>query len=357
MAATWQIRLKGLDGALDAIIDDYEQFTLNKVVNGVGAYTLRLRADDAKAALFVLDAQVEFWRRDLAQGLAWYKEAEFLHRGSRYTLTREGAYLYESSGVSYAHLLKRRVIVPDANCTGAKTGVAETVIKAFVNEQAGPGASLAARQNTGLTLEADGAGGNSVTLDGSNKNLLEVCQAIAAVGGGDFDVIGMGAATFEFDWYAGQRGTDRTATVTFAPELGNMAEADLQRLRHDEINTIYVGGQDSGTARATAWRTTATLTDDSTWNRCEAFVNASQETAEAGLDTAGDAELWQGRPQDNFTCTILQLPGCYYGQHYNWGDLVTARFGTYSATKKLQSVTITVSASEAESIQVELVDP
>jgi hypothetical protein len=354
MTALWQIRLKGLDGALDALIDDYEQFTLSKIVNGVGTFALRLRAADAKAALFVLDSQVEFWRRDIAQGLAWYKEAEYLTRGARYTLTREGAYVFEASGVAYNHLLKRRVIVPSQNITTSKTGAAETVIKAFVDEQAGPSST---RPFTDFTLEADGAGGNTVTMDATDKNLLETCQAIAAAGAGDYDVLGNGAAAFIFNWYDGQRGTDRSASVTFAPELGNMAEADLQMLRHDEINTILVGGQGAGTARATSWRTDATLTDDSTWNRCEQFVNASQETGTDGLDTAGDAELWQGRPQNQFSCTVLQLPGCYYGQHYNWGDLVTASFGTYSATKKIQSVTITVSANEAESIRVELVDP
>lgn len=357
MAATWQIRLKGLDGALDAIIDDYEQFTLSKIVNGVGTFALRLRADDAKAALFVLDSQVEFWRRDVAQALAWYNEAEYLTRGTRYILTREGAYLVEISGVAYTDLLKRRTVFNTATTPGAWTGKAETVIKGLVKDQADADVTVAARGLTGLTIQADGAAGNTVTLDASDKNLLETCQAIAATGGGDFDMVGNGAAAFVFNWYAGQRGTDRSASVTFAPELGNMAEADLQLLRHDEINTILVGGQDSGTSRVTAWRETTTLTDDSTWNRREQFVNASQETATAGLNTQGDAELWQGRPQNQFTCVVLQMAGRYYGQHYGWGDKVTARFGTYSATKKIQSVTITVSASEAESIKLELVDP
>ena len=354
MGAVWQIRLKGLDGALDAIIDDYEQFTLSKVVNGVGTYALRLRADDAKVALFVLDSQLEFWRRDEGQGLAWYKEAEYFHRGWRPYLTAEGAYMFESSGVAYNHLLKRRIIVPSVNCTGSKSGVAETVIKAFVDEQAGPSST---RAFTGLTLEADGAGGNSVTMTRSWRNLLEVCQEIAAVGGGDFDVIGNGAATFEFDWYAGQRGTDRSASVTFAPEFGNMASADLRRTRHDEINAVLAGGDGEETTRTAVWSTTAGLIAGSTWNRCEAFVNGTQEgTGTAGLTTAGAAELWQNRPRDEFTCTVLQIPGSYYGQHYFLGDLVTASFGGYSGTKKIQSVTITVSAAEAESITVELVD-
>lgn len=261
--------------------------------------------------------------------------------------------MYEASGVAYNHLIKRRIIIPSQNCTASKTGVAETVTKAYVDEQAGPGSS---RPHTGLSMEADGAGGNAVTLDRPWRNLLEVCQEIAAVGGGDFDTIGTGAATFEFDWYAGQRGTDRSASITFAPELGNMAEADLRRIRHDEIDVVYAGGDGEGATRAIAVCTDATLTDDSTWNDVEAFVNATQEEGAAGLTTAGNAELWQNRPQEEFTCTVMQIPGCYYGQHYFWGDLVTTSFGTYSATKQIRAVTITVSAAEAESITLELVD-
>jgi hypothetical protein len=355
MSAIWQVRLKSQAGALVALLDDYEQSTLTKIVDGVGTCALRMKGADPKVALLELDGQIEFWRRDEAQGLAWYLEAEYLFRGWNPKLTSEGAYLFEAMGHQYNHLLKRRVVEVTPTTPGVWSGAAETVIKAIVKDQCGADA-MAARQLTGLTIAADGARGNAITNDYSSKNLLEVCQGIAAAGGGDFDVVGTGAGTFQFTWYPGQRGTDRSATIKFAPELGDMAEADLQRLRHDEVNTILVGGQNSGTARETVWRTDTTLTDDSPWNRCEAYVSASQETTDAGLNTAGDTELFNGRPTNQFSCVVLQLPGCYYGQHYQWGDLVATSFDTYSGIKQIRTVTITVSANEGESIKLDLVD-
>lgn len=340
MPASWQIRLKKADGSLAAIIDRYVAFTITRRVNAPGAYVLRMDGNDEKCSLFELDGQIEFWRRYPEYGIEWYLEFEALHRVWYYHLTNDDKLQFESWGKGYNGLLARRIVEDKAGTAGAsKSGAAETVAKAFVNEQCGPGAG--SRALSGFSIQADAATGNTVTLDRAFRNVLEVVQYIASIGGGDFAVVGTGAATFQFRWYNGQLGTDRSSTVIFAVERGNMAHPELLIDRSAEITAVLVGGQGEGTARATVWRTAATRIADSTWNRREAFVDAKNESGSA-LNDKGDARLEEGRPKNQLTFDVVQTPGCLYGKHYFLGDLVKARFVGVEATKKVTEVQITV---------------
>lgn len=355
MASIWQIRLKSAAGALVAILDDYAGFSFTQKVNCAGAYALQMNGNDTKCALFELDSQIEFWRADGAAGIDWYCEFAGLNRSDpEYYLNENGALIFQSGGRGYIDLLNRRVIAAaSGGADASKSGVAETVIKAFVDKQCGPGAG--ARAMTGLSVQADAAGGNSITLGRAYRIVLEICQEIARIGGGDFDVIGAGAATWEFRWYTGQRGTDRHTTVIFALERGNMAKPHLRLWRADEVSAVLVGGQGEGASRATVWRTDAARIAESTWNRIERFADARNETTTAGLNAVGDRVLDEGKPRATLDFDVLQIPSCTYGLHYFLGDLVTAKFLTYSATKKVDEVTITVNA-QSEAIHVGFTD-
>ena len=354
MAAVWQVRLMDTAGDLVAVLDDYEGFSLSRHVNTAGSYAFRMDGNSDKCALFDLDGMVEFWRRDEAYGIDWYCEFGAFHRTGVYYMTADDRIKYQSEGRGYADLLARRIVADaSGSAEAAKSGPAETVAKEYVDEQCGP--SAGARAMTGLSIEADGADGNTVTLGRAYRNVLEVVQEIASIGGGDFAVIRTAAATFEFRWYDGQLGTDRTATVVFALGRGNMAQPDLRLSRASEVNAVLVGGQGEGAARATEWRTDAVRIADSTWNRQELFFNASNEPLAAGLQAKGDALLEQGRPKNSLRFEVLQVPGCLYGQDYFLGDLVTARFLDIQATKKVQSVSFDVD-SAGEKCKVEMAD-
>jgi len=344
MTATWQIRLKNMAGALVAIIDDYESLSLLRRVNGMGAYALRMNGNDEKCGLFELDGQIEFWRRDAANGIDWYKEFEAFHRTPAWHFSPEDKLVFESTGPGYAELLARRVVQDKTGTAEAtKAGVAETIVKAFVNEQCGPGAG--ARAQAGLAIQADAATGNVIRLARPFRYVLEVAQEAADIGGGDFAVVGTGAATFEFRWYDGQLGTDRSSTVIFALERGNMAEPELCVDRLNEVTAVLVGGQGSESDRETLWRTDAARIAESTWNRREQFINDSNEPVIAGLQDKGDVALEAGRPKNPLTFKPLQTPACLYGLHYFLGDLVMARFLTVETKKKMVEVRFTIDAN------------
>ena len=366
MAPIYHLRLKDQTGAVSAILTHWLSLTYTKRVNSVGSYTLMLDGDDSRVSLFALDAQIEVWRADPAQSIAWYADSEFLHRSTTRERLVSGEHRFTSAGRGYNDLLGRRIIAAAAGSAGAeKAGVAETVAKEYVDEQAGPGAGV--RALYGFTVQADAAQGNSITFKRARRNLLEVLQEIALVGGGDFAVVGTGAAAFAFRWYDGQLGTDRTVgnsggnpSVIFAVEFGNMGQPRYALSRLDEVNAVYVGGQGEGATRTVNERTDAAAIAASPWNRREAFRDARNESAAAGLNARGDEELESAQAKESFSFEVLQVPSCLYGKHYFLGDLVTGRFGTVQVDKKVLQVTVNVAAQgqggQIENISVELAD-
>jgi hypothetical protein len=363
MAEIWQVYLKGADGTLADIVDAYDSLLFTKRVNASGAWALRFAqlADESAAAfavrcgLWALDAQVEFWQYDADVGIDWRMDFAGFVRWQRWYVTTDGAVTFEVGGRCYNDLLNRRIISAAAGSAHAAWAAtaAETVMKDIVTYQVGASAG-AGRVTTGLSVEADGADGSSITLSRAYRNVLEALRDVSVLGDGDFDTVGTGAATWEFRYYDGQLGTDRSATVIFALERGNMGEPELSIGRQDEVNAVLVGGQGEGAARSLVWRTDSTLYDDSTWNRCEQFVQATNETTTNGLNSAGDKALDAGRPKWELAFTVLQTPGCAYGLHYFLGDLVTAKFLSYSGTKKVTGVTVSVAAdSVAKTVETE----
>ena len=354
MSVVWQVRLKNAVGKYVAVVDDWWGFSIAPYVNGLGAWAVQVNAEDPVVEQFDLDGQVEFWWRDNARGIGWSLEHEGVVRNMAYYLDSQGGLVAEISGRGYNDLLVRRIIEAAAGSSGGtKSGVAETIIKAWVTAQAGSGAG--ARAITGLSVEADGATGDTVPMAAAYDLLYETCRAIATVGGGDFAVVGTGAAAYEFKWYEGQLGDDKTDSVVFALGNGNMASPKLTVSRADEVNAVLVAGQGEAEKRETVWRTDAPRIAESGINRREKFQDARQESSTAGLNALGDIALKAGEPKRSLQFQIQQTVGSAYGIHYGLGDLVSAEFMGDRVTKKIMGVTITVNA-RGESRKVSTAD-
>lgn len=364
MAAFYHVWLRDTAGAKLAVLTHFLELAYTKRVNAPGSYALTLGGADPKIAHFGTDVQVEVWRFDQANDITAYIDFGGFHRYAGRGYDERGQEHFLSRGPGYMELLGRRIIYAAHGAAGAdKTGAAETIAKAFANEQAGPGAG--ARALAGLSIQADAAAGPAVRFSRAYRNLLEVLQEITDVGQGDMDVVSTGAALWEFRWYNGQLGTDRTwgnpagnAPVQFAPELGNMATPAYEMDRTQEATACYVGGQGTGAGRTVVVRTTAAAILESPWNRREIWRDAQNETLAAGLNAKGDRYLWEQQAKENFGFRCLQTPACLYGKHYALGDLITARYGNVTVNKKVIGVSVSVKAgdSQVETIDVELGD-
>lgn len=367
MIPNYQVRFKNTSGAVTHVLagagaqqGGLSRVHVESVVNGSGSHVIDVRGDLSIADEIGLDYQVEVWRRP-AGLTSWARVYEGLHRRWDWKADSDGNELFESTGVGYNALLSRRIIAYYATSAEAyKSGNAETVIKQYVNENLGPGAA-AGRQLTGLTVQTDGGGGSAWEGDRAWCNLLEVCQDVAYAGGGDFQVVGTGPATFEFRWYTGQLGTDRTMgnvagvdPIVFSLQRNNMLTPLLTLDYLSEFNTCYVLGPGDGLTRTVVAVYNTASVNYSPWNLTEVARQATGETTVQGLAISGAEALKEGLAEQSITFDAVQTYYSAYGIHYGLGDIITALFHQ-RVDKKISKVMIDVD-DDQDSIKLELVD-
>lgn len=375
MATRYQIRLLDQAGAQVALLTEWRTLEYTKRVNRMGSYSLTVDGDLPVVDDFVLDGYVEILRRDIdaVPSFGWTLDFEALQRTEQRATASNGLSTFLSSGSGYNGLLARRRVLYRASTAGAdKSGVGETVMKAYVNQNAGPGAIAPRLFNgvtPGLTIQVDGAAGAAWEGSRPFRSLLDVLREIADATSVDFQVVGTGPATFEFQAQAKPIGDDRTnvgidpltglnaagnAPVIFSLDLGNMQTPSYSIVRGAEVTAAIVLGQGVEGSREVIQRTSAAI-NDSPLNRIESVSNANEESATAGLNSVGDAVLEKLQAKESFDFQTLQIPGLLYGRDYFLGDLVTARYKTIERQKQIIGVTINVTEGQ-ETITIEVGD-
>ncbi len=363
MAADYELRIKDTTGTDIARIVDYRRLDYTHRVNAPDSHAIIFDGNATFIPSIDIDYQVEVLRR-LNPTIPFYLEYEGFHRTQLRQTTGKGQSLFTSFGVGYAHLLKRRGIwYPSGSAQAEKTGFGETVMKNFVDENAGPSATfpprlLASGVTSGLTLQPTGGAGASWTGGRAYQNLLQVLQEIADVSAVDFQVVGVGAALFEFQAQATPIGDDRSvgngagnAPVTFSLDFANMAIPVLSFSRTAEASAVIVMGQGIGSDRTVVQRTNTITIDDSPWNRIEVSRGAVNESATAGLNAVGDNLLELLRPNESFTFQPIQQESYQYGRDYFVGDLVTTRYQAVERNVQITLVNIVVENGK-ESIRI-----
>ena len=348
--ARYKIRLyRPGDGLLVAEFDNWRTLNVTNTVNSVGHHTISLEGvtgarPDPRFDLFTLDSIVEVWRKPY--GKAWYMEYGGFHRTPQTELTEGQHYIFTSYGVSYMDLIKRRrLLYPTTLAQSIKGDLGETVIKEFVNENAGPGANNPLRKNNGvtlgLTLEADLARGATWFGQRSWQPLLDIINEVGLATGVDFNVVRTGPGTFEFRCYYPQMGTDRRLTAIFSPLHANMLSPSYTVSRTEESTVCVVLGQEEGTARRTVTRR-STSESDSPWNMIEMTRDARNESTYLGMVEDGDEALEETAANPEFKFAVLQTEALRYGVDYFLGDMITAKLYNITEPKKIVEASISV---------------
>lgn len=361
MTASYKLRLHSAAGALVAEVTDFWELSYTKRVNAPGMLRFKLSADHAAVALLENRSQIEVHRRNQDLGIAWYCDFYGLYLDQHRTYTDRATFVANCPGQMW--FLSTRIAAwyaKTADRTAFTSDPVETIMKTLVDYNACANATtgngrLRDGAITGLSIQADGANGNTRDWNCAWRNLLATLQALALVGGGDFDLIKTAAQAWQFRWYTGQRGTDRSATVTFAMGRGNMANPHYRHNRIGEKTAAIVGGEGEESSRDVVIRTGA---DYAAGNDVEVFIQATDRSTTAGYNAAGDKRLDELQARDTFGFDVVQTPACLYGDvtaggHYELGDLVTARAFGIEETHKLVAVTITLRADGNETIDLE----
>lgn len=361
MLADYKVIVRSPAGVKRAETRDIWAATCAGRVNEPGQLTLELAGDHRILASLEDRAQVELWRRIPAAGVDWYKEFEGLHRAEGFDTRRDTSATL--TAVGYLAMLGWRHVAWKANTANRSvfSGIkAATVMWRLVDYNAAANATAANGREldaaiTGLSAGSDPNSGPAIDWACAWANVLSELQKLQRLAGGDFDLIKTGAATWSWQFYPGQRGTDRSSgssKVLFGVARGNMTDAVYRLDRRAEKTVAIVGGAGDEAARQIALSYAASYSAD---NHIEAFVDARSD-ADAALSTRGDAALEATRAKTQLSYKVLQVDSCLYGKHYFLGDLVRAEYADLSLTQQVIGRTLAWRRGQGEQVDVEMRD-
>jgi hypothetical protein len=365
MAPEYRIDIKDTTGARQAVITDFLWLDYRKARRSAGLARFGLGGSHAALGLLLDKYQVEIWRRDAEAEIDWYCDFYGLFRDDEAQDDDNGRTEVALSCPEQKSMLGWRMNAfpaGTASRTAFSSVAAETIMKTLVSYNC---TSLATTGNgrdrngqiSGISVQTDAAGGNILSWESARGNLLNELAELAQIGGLDFDLIKTGGATWEFRTYVGQRGIDRSGTVTFAQEYGNMRRPKLTRTRSTERTVAIIAGQGQSSDRRIRTRTGANYNST---NDIEMLVDARQGTTDAALDAAGDRALEDKESRARLEFQVIQTPATLYGKHYcvsgDIGDLVRGRYRGVEATKVVESGTVQFKDGK-EIIAVETSDP
>lgn len=192
---------------------------------------------------------------------------------------------------------------------------AETVMRALVNVNVGPGA-LTARQVPKLILGGVAGVGSNINLSTRFEYLGDVLRRVAiAAGGLGFRTV-QSAANIVFTVYMP---SDLTAQIRYSRGLGNLQKISYAPAA-PTCNVAIVGGDGTGTSRTIRERTDpASITR---WGRIVKFVNQGDTSDTTVMDQAGDQALSDGAEAATVAFTAIDSDTQRYGHDYGLGDLV-----------------------------------
>lgn len=350
--AHYELRIYDATNTLIAISTSFQELSYTNAVNAIGVLECRYLAGDPVVDELAIDGRIDVVRYDETLGIARSVDWTGLIRCLEWH--HEQADTVTFRAFTWLDLLARRIVAWHAgtsNRSEFNNVPAETIAKTLVSYNAGSSATTANGRLVngvinGLTVQSDNGSGNQLTIGCAYQNLLETLQKISDIGGGDFDLVRSGS-NLEFRWYAGQRGTDRRATVLFALERGNMGEPAAILDCSQERSVVIVGGQGEESNRTVVVRTASGLSTIV----AEAFVAGQNLDTTDGLNALGDQQLAEMRAKRTFTFKVLQTPGCLYGLHYQLGDLVRAVWRGTAYDVKIESIQISLT-EQGEDVQV-----
>lgn len=224
-----------------------------------------------------------------------------------------------------------------------RSGPAETVLLAYVNANAGPGA-LAARRVAGLTLPASSGRGGSAPLTVRFDNLGQLARDLAEYAGLRVLVRQTTGTTLQLELLDA---LDKTATARYGTdESGGPGILDdnwTLEVRSPDLTRALVAGGGEGAARVLRERSDAAAED--LWSRrIEALVDQRQTSDTDELDRAGDDAIRDGSEPVVVKCSLPDAPGMRLITDVPIGSLVSLDLDGDHVVDRLRQVTTTITA-------------
>ncbi len=290
-------------------------------------------------------------------------------RGWNYAI-EDGIRYCELVGMAPKYLMEGRQV---AHYTGAAeadiTDFADDMIKTIAYNEMGAGAS-ASRSLTsvggGFTIEQDNSLAPSISKSFAHKNLLDICDEIAAASeqAGTklyFDIVPItpsittGQIAFQLRTWIDHRGDDRSQTssspIFIGTDWGNLENASFEQNYTSEVNSVTAMGRGSGASQEVVTVTSTARAGRSIWNLREGTVNTDAEYGDTAHLT-GDANTYldENKPKMKMRGDIVENPYFRYGRDFNFGDLVTIAEWNQYVDAAIDKVQVSVDPSGQQTI-------
>jgi hypothetical protein len=224
----------------------------------------------------------------------------------------------------------------------------ETILRALVNENAGPGA-LTARRIPKLALGTSAGVGSAIDFSSRFGQMGDDLRAVAlAAGGLNYRTRQVGKQIlFEVSAPA-----DRSRRIRFSRQRNNLL-AIQYRPQAPSATVAIVGGDGDGASRTIRERPSSAALAAG-WPRMEApFVNSSGTNAE--MDQAGDQALAEAAEQAGLSVVAIDTPDQRYGIDFTLGDLVSVDLWPgLAVVDVVTSVTLTATPEDGELVSVQI---
>ncbi len=210
-----------------------------------------------------------------------------------------------------------------------RTGAAETIIKQYVDYNAGL-AAIAARRIAGLTIEADQARGDAHTGQARFDNLTEFICTIALAKG-----LGVRVLDGEFQVY---QPLDRSASIRFSDEIDTLGQYKFHAGK-PKANYLYGAGDGEGTSQA--FHEKGDVASIVAHGRVETYINVDRTAVQVDISAQLDAELQKQAGVAWFEFDIIETPDRAFWTDFWLGDLVSVRARGLLYITRLSELTVT----------------
>lgn len=222
-----------------------------------------------------------------------------------------------------------------------RQGVAETVIKGYVDANIGAGAPVE-REITELTVATDLARGNNVVASAKFETLQELIYPLAQTGGLGFYLAQSGTGLV-FDVY---EPSDLSATIRMDIDNNMLARAEYFYQNPKATRAIVAGAGADETRLLLERTSTDSLASEATWGRrIEKFIDSRGSGTAAELQQSGDELLVdEGKTIVNLTVVPSDDQTMVYGVDWSLGDRVSVVAGEVESSAVVTEVGISIQA-------------
>ena len=105
---SYTVVLRNATFGIEKVFDSIFGLAYSREINGVGSFNFSINGQDSRIPLFKLDNIIEIRRGLLVAGLQKYTECVGLVRKTNLSVSNQGEYNFEISGVGLNHFLERR---------------------------------------------------------------------------------------------------------------------------------------------------------------------------------------------------------------------------------------------------------